>query len=301
MSKDEDEITNIEEEVDSWSNSDHKDLLGSSDDATKKVVYEEEKLEVENDIGEQENIANIKNSVEVLNDDDEKQLLDYIVEKPAPAPKQVKKELPTQAKPSINKSRISFLVERYNEDEELILSRQEEYFALGKQCEALDPNNISEAKIKELAIDAKESHRKTIGEQITDTMVRSIMKKIDEDDTLEPIASNSFYIQKEQSAFYTDVCRKINSWQEKINNNPHEIINDKYIQKLFSSDFNYKVIKPDPFMYEESFAGDNGLRNFMNTVKQLVSEDQQVIIEQLKVFMTDNNIDNIKLENIFKL
>jgi len=194
-----------------------------------------------------------------------------------------------------------FLSEKFNIDEELIIATEEKYKTLSEGYSKINIKNVGKKDVELWAKEAKEHKIKTTNEKIVEAIVNSIMRDISDNNTLEVIKSHSIYIQKEQTEFFLSILDKINHWKEKINNAPEDIIKNKYVNHLFSEDYKFKVFKPNMMMYEENFVSDDGLRNFINVVKQLVTIEQNKELEKIKEFILSNNIDTIRLEKIFKL
>jgi len=292
-------IDTIGKEIEDWSEEDIDSLTGgngdSEEDEIDKFLQEQSNPDIEDFNAHRE----IKTSIEILRDDDDDKVLEDYVEKEKSANKKNKSENKDSSEDK-NDKHTKFLVEKYDIDEEYIIARQGEYEHICKAFTPIDENNLDEEKMAEIAIGAKKSKENNALEQISETMVRSIMKRIDEDMSLEPITSTGLYVQKEQMNFFLGVVSKINLWKEKINNNPQEIIDDIYIKKLFK-EFSYKVLKVNTLTLEDKFAGKNGFKNFAKMVKKFVKKDQAEAIDEMLAFLDENNIDNIQLENVFKI
>jgi len=295
----EEEIGEIEKEIEDWSEEDIDSLTGGNqeddeDDEITKFLNEASNPDVEDFNASK----TVRRGVEILSDeDDDRELEDYVEKQKAHKKTNNNEE---DGKKQKNQEHTKFLVEKYDVDEEYIIARQDEYEHICKAFQPIDEDEIDEDKIKEMAIGAKKNTEENAIDRISETMVRSIMKTIDEDMSLEPITSSGLYVQKEQMDFFLSVVAKINLWKEKINNNPQEIIEDKYIEKLFR-EFSYKVLKVNTLTLEEKLAGKNGFKNFAKMVKKFVKEDQAKAIDDMLVFLDENNIDNIQLEKVFKI
>lgn len=272
----------ISEQIDQWNEIDIYSLAHGKEEPSSETIVAQDK----------EGVIDIDTFLDTSNRQDKERAKSKIINKLENKPLNNKEE------GEEDRLNILNLSERFNKDEEYIMQRQDIYDSIPNRQKVL--GEVSEDDISELVEDAKSNQKKEFIDNITSLMGDSIVDNILEDITLEPITENSLFIQKEQKEFYTTTTEKISNWSHLIENEPEILINDVYIRKLLTS-FDFKVVSPDLMDFERSFIGDRGFMNFLTRVSAYVPDEQSELIDSLILFIEKNNIEEIKIDKIFRL